>query len=90
MAANQIAGKVITPGKTQVPVVYADVLVDGEQQADMVATHFCDAQICYDDGVQTLRARQSLSYDLGPETGPDAILDGYGQCVVGNALGRQA
>lgn len=45
MAANQIAGKVITPGKTQVPVVYADVLVDGEQQADMVATQFKKAGV---------------------------------------------
>lgn len=40
MAAESIAGEVITPDKTPVPVVYTDLLVDGERQADAVAGQF--------------------------------------------------
>ena len=45
MAADQVAGKVITPDKTAVPVVYSDILVDGEKQADIVAAQFKKAGV---------------------------------------------
>jgi len=37
IAAETISGEVVMPDKTPVPVVYSDVLVDGEAQADIVA-----------------------------------------------------
>ncbi|MCG8386786.1 MAG: hypothetical protein MJA30_14650 [Cytophagales bacterium] len=40
MAADQVSGEVFTPGKQKVPVVYSDILVDGEKQADAVAAQF--------------------------------------------------
>ncbi|MCG8306929.1 MAG: hypothetical protein MI975_06005 [Cytophagales bacterium] len=45
MAADLISGEVRTPGKQEVPVVYSDVLVDGEQQADTVAAQFKEAGV---------------------------------------------
>ncbi|MFS4454953.1 hypothetical protein [Maribacter sp. 2304DJ31-5] len=45
MAANQISGEVLTPGKEKVPVVYSDILVDGEKQADAVASQFKKAGV---------------------------------------------
>jgi len=43
--ADTIAGKVVLPDKTPVPVVYSSVLVDGEKQADIVARQFRDAGV---------------------------------------------
>ncbi|WP_422351065.1 hypothetical protein [Flagellimonas sp.] len=40
MAAEQLSGTIQTPNGTNVPVVYSDVLVDGENQADTVAAQF--------------------------------------------------
>ncbi|MBN2136930.1 MAG: hypothetical protein JW720_03910 [Sedimentisphaerales bacterium] len=45
MAADTIAGAVLMPDKTPVPVVYSTVLVDGEPQADIVAQQFRDAGV---------------------------------------------
>lgn len=45
MASDQISGEVLTPGKEKVPVVYSDVLVDGEKQADTVAAQFKKAGV---------------------------------------------
>ncbi|HDZ20918.1 hypothetical protein LCGC14_0315660 [marine sediment metagenome] len=40
MVAGAIAGKVVMPCGTPVDVVYSDVLIDGEKQADVVAAQF--------------------------------------------------
>lgn len=40
MVANTISGQVLLPDKTPVPVVFSDVLVDSEAQADVVAQQF--------------------------------------------------
>lgn len=40
MTAEIIAGALVLPDKTPVPVVYSSILVDGEVQADMVANQF--------------------------------------------------
>ncbi len=45
MAADTISGSVVLPDKTPVPVVYSDVLVDGESQADIVAEQFRKAGV---------------------------------------------
>jgi L-fucose isomerase len=45
MAADAISGSVVMPDKTPVPVVYSDVLVDGEAQADIVAEQFRKAGV---------------------------------------------
>ncbi len=45
MAADQITGKIVTPAKMPVPVVYSDILVDGEKQADVVAAQFKKAGV---------------------------------------------
>jgi L-fucose isomerase len=45
MAADAIAPAVVLPDKTPVPVVYSDVLVDGEPQADIVARQFQKAGV---------------------------------------------
>ncbi len=45
MTAECIGGSVVLPDKTPVGVVYSDVLVDGEQQADIVATQFRKAGV---------------------------------------------
>ena len=45
MTADQLAGEVVTPDKTAVPVVYSDLLVDGEKQADLVAAQFKKAGV---------------------------------------------
>ncbi|MDN5217486.1 hypothetical protein QQ020_35770 [Fulvivirgaceae bacterium BMA12] len=45
MAANQITGAVLTPAKKEVSVVYSDILVDGEKQADQVAAQFKKAGV---------------------------------------------
>ena len=53
MAADVISGAVLLPDKTPVPVVYSDVLVDGEPQADVVARQFqkagVDILVCVPD-----------------------------------------
>ncbi len=53
MAADCISGQVVLPDKTPVPVVYSDVLVDGEPQADIVAQQFrkagVDILVCVPD-----------------------------------------
>lgn len=53
MAADNLAGSVVLPDKTAVPVVYSDVLVDGEAQADIVARQFrkagVDILVCVPD-----------------------------------------
>ena len=45
MVAGTISGSVMLPDKTPVPVVYSDVLVDSEAQADIVAQQFRDAGV---------------------------------------------
>ena len=45
MAANQIAGHVVSPGKKEIPVVYSEILVDGESQADQVSVQFKKAGV---------------------------------------------
>ena len=45
MAANQIAGHVVSPDKTEIPVVYSEILVDGERQADQVSVQFKKAGV---------------------------------------------
>jgi len=45
MAADTISGSVVMPDKTAVPVVYSNVLVDGEAQADIVAQQFRNAGV---------------------------------------------
>ncbi len=45
LAADTISGAVVLPDKTPVPVVFSDVLVDGEAQADIVAQQFRKADV---------------------------------------------
>ncbi len=45
LAADMLADRVQMPDGTQVPVVYSDVLIDGEPQADTVARQFRDAGV---------------------------------------------
>ena len=45
LVANAISGQVVLPDKTAVPVVYSDVLVDSEAQADIVAQQFRKAGV---------------------------------------------
>lgn len=45
MAANQIAGHVVSPYKKEIPVVYSEILVDGERQADQVSVQFKKAGV---------------------------------------------
>ena len=45
MAANQIAGHVVSPNKKEIPVVYSEILVDGERQADQVSVQFKKAGV---------------------------------------------
>ncbi len=45
MAADVLADRVSMPDGTQVPVVYSDVLIDGEPQADTVARQFKNAGV---------------------------------------------
>lgn len=53
MAADVISGAVFLPDKSEVPVVYSDILVDGEPQADIVAEQFrkagVDILVCVPD-----------------------------------------
>ena len=53
MVAGTISGKVVLPDKTPVPVVYSDVLIDSEKQADIVAQQFraagVDILVCCPD-----------------------------------------
>ena len=45
MAANQIAGHIVSPDKKEIPVVYSEILVDGERQADQVSVQFKKAGV---------------------------------------------
>ena len=45
MIADAISGKVVLPNGSDVPVVYSDVLVDSEPQADIVAQQFRNAGV---------------------------------------------
>ena len=45
MVADTISGQVVLPDKTLVPVVYSDVLIDSEAQADVVAQQFRQAGV---------------------------------------------
>jgi len=45
MAANQIAGHVVSPDKKEISVVYSEILVDGESQADQVSIQFKKAGV---------------------------------------------
>ncbi|NLW84101.1 MAG: hypothetical protein GXY41_06835 [Phycisphaerae bacterium] len=45
MVADTICGQVVLPDKQPVSVVYSDVLVDGEAQADIVARQFREAGV---------------------------------------------
>jgi L-fucose isomerase len=45
MAADIIAGRIKNIDGTPVKVVYSDVLIDGEKQADIVAAQFRDAKV---------------------------------------------
>jgi L-fucose isomerase len=53
MVADNISGQVVLPDKTPVPVVYSDVLIDSEAQADVVAQQFrragVDILVCAPD-----------------------------------------
>ncbi|MHC4639084.1 MAG: hypothetical protein ACYTBV_16530, partial [Planctomycetota bacterium] len=53
MAADTISGAVVLPDKTPVPVVYSNILVDSEPQADIVAQQFkkagVDILVCVPD-----------------------------------------
>ncbi len=53
MVANTISGQVVLPDKTPVPVVYSNVLIDSEAQADAVAQQFrragVDILVCAPD-----------------------------------------
>ncbi len=53
LVANAISGKVVLPGNVPVPVVYSEVLVDNESQADIVAQQFrqagADILVCVPD-----------------------------------------
>lgn len=45
MTAEVIAGRVRKPDGSPVKVVYSDILIDGEKQADIVAAQFKDAKV---------------------------------------------
>lgn len=45
MSADIISGSVLLPDKTPVSVVYSDILIDGESQADIVAGQFRKAGV---------------------------------------------
>ena len=45
MVADTISGQVVLPDKTAVEVVYSDVLIDSEAQADVVAQQFRNAGV---------------------------------------------
>jgi len=45
MVADTISGQVLLPDKTAVPVVYSNILVDGEAEADIVAQQFRKADV---------------------------------------------
>ncbi len=45
MVADKISGQVVLPDKQSVPVVYSDVLIDSEAQADVVAQQFRQAGV---------------------------------------------
>ncbi|MFW5840531.1 MAG: hypothetical protein ACOCZE_08120, partial [Planctomycetota bacterium] len=45
MVAKQLAGAVKMPDGSDVNVVWSDILIDGEKQADMVASQFRDAGV---------------------------------------------
>ena len=45
MVADTISGKVVLPDKTAVSVVYSDILIDSEKQADIVARQFRKAGV---------------------------------------------
>jgi L-fucose isomerase len=45
MVADTISGKVVLPDKMPVPVVYSDILIDSEKQADIVAQQFRQAGV---------------------------------------------
>ncbi|MHC5135634.1 MAG: hypothetical protein ACYSO0_04370 [Planctomycetota bacterium] len=45
MVADTISGQVVLPDKTPVPVVYSNVLIDSEAQADVVAQQFRKAGV---------------------------------------------
>ena len=51
--AGKLAGQIILPDKTPVKVVYSDVLIDGETQADQLAStfreHHVDVLVCVPD-----------------------------------------
>jgi len=53
MSADTISGAVVLPDQRPVPVVYSDILVDGEAQADLVAQQFrragVDILVCVPD-----------------------------------------
>jgi L-fucose/D-arabinose isomerase len=44
-AASQLAGEIKLPDSTKVPVVYSTTLVDGEKEADIVASQFKEAGV---------------------------------------------
>ena len=45
MVADKIGGQVVLPDKQPVPIVYSDVLIDSEAQADVVAQQFREAGV---------------------------------------------
>ena len=53
MVADTISGAVVLPDQTPVPIVYSNVLIDGEAQADIVAQQFraagVDVLVCVPD-----------------------------------------
>ena len=72
MVADTISGSVLLPDKTAVPVVYSDVLVDGESQADIISQQFhkagVDILVCVPD---TWAFPQPTSISLIQQFGKD-------------------
>ena len=67
MVADTICGQVVLPDKQPVSVVYSDVLVDGEAQADIVARHTRgarDAGTSIPEGVSPHSFRHQKAIDL--------------------------
>jgi L-fucose isomerase len=76
MVADSISGSVLLPDKAAVPVVYSDVLVDGESQADIVSQQFhkagVDILVCVAD---TWAFPQPTSISLIQQFGKDTPIN---------------
>jgi len=76
MVADTISGSVLLPDKTAVPIVYSDVLVDGESQADIISQQFhkagVDILVCVAD---TWAFPQPTSISLIQQFGKDTPIN---------------